>query len=77
MVLAGAQPRVVYNVRRSDGTFAYPGIDESVRLKSCDDIVFEGVYEMFEQTRIPISIAKEDVKVTTDRMSRCRSDKMH
>lgn len=59
-VLSRSQPRVVYNVRRSDGTFAYPGTDESVRLKSCDDIVFEGVYEMFEQTRIPISIAKED-----------------
>jgi len=60
-VLVRGQPRVVYNVRREDGTFAYPGLDESVRLKACDDVILEGVDEMFEQTRISASVAAEDV----------------
>ena len=60
-VLSRSQPRVVYNVKTSDGAFAYPGLDESVRLKACDDVELDGMDEMFENVRVPASVASENV----------------
>ena len=63
-VLVRAQPVPVFNLRRADGTFAYPGLDECVRVKSADGVVLSGVEMMSIDKRIPATVAKEDAEVT-------------
>lgn len=59
-----AQPVPVFNLRRPDGTFAYPGLDECVRVKSADGVVLSDVTMMSLGRRKPATVAKEDADVT-------------